>query len=242
MTRNDAAYVVAHYVNITGDRSVLSESVPFLEAELLKPDQHEAYIEPKISSESGTILEHCTRAIDRSLGLGAHGLPLMGSGDWNDGMNRIGIGGKGESVWLGWFLATVLQGIEPFLSEPGGDAGATGSNSQPADHRTTYAIHLEKLRKGLEKSWDGDWYRRAYFDDGTPLGSAQNDECRIDSIAQTWAVISGVAESYRAQRAMAAVEQYLIRRGDGLIILFTPPFDKSKLASGLCQRLCAGCA
>ncbi|HEX5703140.1 MAG TPA: glucoamylase family protein [Pyrinomonadaceae bacterium] len=227
-------YVVAHYVNITGDQSVLSEPVPFLEAELLKPDQHEAYIEPKISSESGTILEHCTRAIDRSLGLGAHGLPLMGSGDWNDGMNRIGIGGKGESVWLGWFLATVLQGIEPFLSEPGADVSVTGAgaNSQPVDHRTTYAIHLEKLRKGLEKSWDGDWYRRAYFDDGTPLGSAQNDECRIDSIAQTWAVISGVAESYRAQRAMAAVEQYLIRRGDGLIILFTPPFDKSKLDPG----------
>jgi cyclic beta-1,2-glucan synthetase len=230
-------YVVAHYVNITGDRSVLGESVPFLEAELLKPDQHEAYIEPKTSSESGTILEHCTRAIDRSLGLGSHGLPLMGSGDWNDGMNRIGIGGKGESVWLGWFLATVLQGIEPFLSEPGAVLSvpggvATGSNTQPADRRSTYAIHLEKLRKGLEKSWDGDWYRRAYFDDGTPLGSAQNDECRIDSIAQTWAVISGVAESYRAQRAMAAVEQYLIRRGDGLIILFTPPFDKSKLDPG----------
>jgi len=224
-------YVVAHYVNITGDRSVLAETVPFLEAELLKPDQVEAYIEPKISSESGTILEHCTRAIDRSLGLGPHGLPLMGSGDWNDGMNRVGIGGKGESIWLGWFLATVLQGIEPLLvTEP--QAVASGSKTQYEARRTTYAVHLEKLRKGLEKSWDGDWYRRAYFDDGTPLGSAQNDECRIDSIAQTWAVISGVAESYRAQRAMAAVEQYLIRRGDGLIILFMPPFDKSKLDPG----------
>ncbi|HKO36356.1 MAG TPA: hypothetical protein VJV21_07750, partial [Pyrinomonadaceae bacterium] len=150
----------------------------------------------------------------------------------------------------GWFLATVLQGIEPFLSDPGavvsvpgaergpgagsprGVVDATGSEGKFEDRRSTYAIHLEKLRKGLEKSWDGDWYRRAYFDDGTPLGSAQNDECRIDSIAQTWAVMSGVAESYRAQRAMAAVEQYLIRRGDGLIILFTPPFDKSKLDPG----------
>jgi len=140
-------------------------------------------------------------------------------------------------VWLGWFLCTVLEGFEPLLSEPGAAASepgavATGSEAQFEQRRATYAVHLEKLRKGLEKAWDGDWYRRAYFDDGTPLGSAQNDECRIDSIAQTWAVMSGVAESYRAQRAMAAVEQYLVRRGDGLIILFTPPFDKSKLDPG----------
>jgi len=177
------------------------------------------------------VLEHCVRAIDRSLKLGEHGLPLMGSGDWNDGMNRVGWKGKGESVWLGWFLCTVLAGFEPLLvSEP--EAIATGSKERFEQRRSTYAIHLENLRKGLEKAWDGDWYRRAYFDDGTPLGSAQNDECRIDSIAQTWAVMSDVADSYRAQRAMTAVEQYLVRRGDGLIILFTPPFDKSKLDPG----------
>ena len=116
------------------------------------------------------------------------------------------------------------------MSEPG--AIATGSKERFEQRRSTYAIHLENLRKGLEKAWDGDWYRRAYFDDGAPLGSAQNDECRIDSIAQTWAVMSDVADSYRAQRAMTAVEQYLVRRGDGLIILFTPPFDKSKLDPG----------
>jgi cyclic beta-1,2-glucan synthetase len=145
----------------------------------------------------------------------------MGSGDWNDGMNRVGVAGRGESVWLGWFLCTVLSSFAPLCER-----------YQMTDRSNSYGSHMEKLRKGLEQAWDGDWYRRAYFDDGTPLGSAQNDECRIDSIAQTWAVISRVAESYRAARAMAAVNEYLIRRGDGLIVLFTPPFDKSKLDPG----------
>jgi cyclic beta-1,2-glucan synthetase len=145
----------------------------------------------------------------------------MGSGDWNDGMNRVGVKGKGESVWLGWFLCTVLSGFAPLCER-----------YQMQTRSNRYGRHMEKLRKGLEQAWDGDWYRRAYFDDGTPLGSAMNDECRIDSIAQTWAVISRVAESYRSTRAMSAVDEYLIRRGDGLIVLFTPPFDKSKLDPG----------
>jgi cyclic beta-1,2-glucan synthetase len=214
-------YVASFYVDVTGDYSVLEETIPFIEGPLLEPEQIENYMEPTVSTESATVLEHCARAIDRSLGLGKHGLPLMGSGDWNDGMNRVGVGGKGESVWLGWFLCTVLSGFAPLCERY--RMKARGSR---------YGRHLEKLKKGLEQAWDGDWYRRAYFDDGTPLGSAQNDECRIDSIAQTWAVISRVAESYRATRAMAAVNEYLIRRGDGLISLFTPPFDKSKLDPG----------
>jgi cyclic beta-1,2-glucan synthetase len=214
-------YVASFYVNVTGDYSVLDEVVPFIEAPLLEPGQMESYSEPTVSAESATVLEHCARAIDRSLGLGKHGLPLMGSGDWNDGMNRVGAGGKGESVWLGWFLCAVLSGFAPLCERY---RMKTRSNR--------YGRHMERLRKGLEQAWDGDWYRRAYFDDGTPLGSAQNDECRIDSIAQTWAVMSRVAESYRAARAMTAVDQYLIRRGDGLISLFTPPFDKSKLDPG----------
>jgi cyclic beta-1,2-glucan synthetase len=214
-------YVASFYVRVTGDYSVLEESVPFIEAPVLEPDQLENYLQPEVSTESGTVLEHCARAIDRSLALGQHGLPLMGSGDWNDGMNRVGAGGKGESVWLGWFLCTVLSGFAPLCDR-----------YQMTDRGERYSRHVEKLKKGLEQAWDGDWYRRAYFDDGTPLGSAQNDECRIDSIGQTWAVISGVAESYRAARAMAAVNEYLIRRGDGLIVLFTPPFDRSKLDPG----------
>jgi cyclic beta-1,2-glucan synthetase len=214
-------YVTSFYVNATGDFSVLEESVPFIESELLKADQVENYLQPTVSKESATILEHCARAIDRSLALGQHGLPLMGSGDWNDGMNRVGVGGKGESVWVGWFLSTVLNGFAPFCER-----------YQMKERARRYVQHLTALKKGLEQAWDGDWYRRAYFDDGTPLGSAQNDECRIDSIAQTWAVISGVADSYRAGRAMSSVDQYLVQRGEGLIILFTPPFDKTKLGPG----------
>ncbi|HEX3083696.1 MAG TPA: protein ndvB, partial [Pyrinomonadaceae bacterium] len=217
-------YVTSFYTDVTGDYSVLEEEVPFIEGPLLEPDHVENYFQPEVSTEKATVIEHCARALDRSLALGAHGLPLMGSGDWNDGMNQVGVKGKGESVWLGWFLCTVIKGFLPLCER----AGAGLSKSTP-ERANCYRDHLEKLTRGLEQAWDGDWYRRAYFDDGTPLGSAQNAECRIDSIAQTWAVISGVSDHYRAGRAMAAVDEYLVRRGDGLIILFTPPFDKSEL-------------
>jgi cyclic beta-1,2-glucan synthetase len=215
-------FVTAFYANVTGDMSVLDEVVPFLEQPLLQPEQQEAYMQPTVSPESASIFEHCLRALDRSLPVGAHGLPFMGSGDWNDGMNRVGPLGKGESVWVGWFLFTTLSAFAPICD----------ARKQEA-RGNRYREHLENLKKALaEKAWDGDWYRRAYFDDGTPLGSVQNDECRIDSIVQSWSVISGGAEHYRSQRAMAAVEEYLIRRGDGLVILFTPPFDKGKLDPG----------
>ncbi|HEX8890061.1 MAG TPA: glucoamylase family protein, partial [Pyrinomonadaceae bacterium] len=215
-------FVTSFYIEVTNDASVLDEVVPFIEAPLLKPDESESYTQPTTSTETASVYEHCARTLDRSLETGAHGLPLMGSGDWNDGMNRVGDKGKGESVWVGWFLHTVLNGFAPFSE-------ARGESKRAA----TYRAHMQKLKKALEEdAWDGDWYRRAYFDDGTPLGSAQNEECRIDSIVQSWGVISGAADHHRAARAMSAVEQYLIRRGDGLVILFTPPFDKSALDPG----------
>ncbi len=215
-------FVTAFYINVSGDSSVLDEEVSFLDAPILGPEEHESYMQPVVSSESASVFEHCARALDRSLAVGQHGLPLMGSGDWNDGMNRIGHMGQGESVWVGWFLYTTLGGFIPFCDQ-----------RKQAQQAKRYRQHMENLKNALEEhGWDGDWYRRAYFDDGTPLGSAQNEECRIDSIVQSWAVISGAAENYRAVRAMAAVEEYLIRRGDGLVILFTPPFDKGKLDPG----------
>ncbi|MGH9709842.1 MAG: GH36-type glycosyl hydrolase domain-containing protein, partial [Candidatus Acidiferrales bacterium] len=160
---------------------------------------------------------HCARALDRSMSVGSHGLPLMGTGDWNDGMNRVGELGKGESVWLGWFLHTILWEFAKI-------AECRGENKRAEAWR----VHVSILKAALERDgWDGEWYRRAYFDNGVPLGSAGNVECRIDSIAQSWGVISGAAEPSRVARAMAAVNQQLVRRRDGLILLLTPPFNNT---------------
>jgi cyclic beta-1,2-glucan synthetase len=215
-------FVASFYIDVTGDVSVLDEVVTFLDQPVLADDQQEVYTQPQVSAESAAIYEHCARALDRSLAVGKHGLPLMGAGDWNDGMNRVGHQGKGESVWLGWFLYTTLTAFIPHVD-----------TRKQKLRGNRYRKYLENLRKALEeKGWDGDWYRRAYFDDGTPLGSARNEECRIDSIAQSWSVISGASDPYRMGRAMAAVEEFLIQRGDGLVILFTPPFDKGHLDPG----------
>ncbi|HET9489793.1 MAG TPA: glucoamylase family protein [Methylomirabilota bacterium] len=215
-------YTVAHHVEATGDATVLDEVVPFLEGPPLATGQAESYSQPTVSSEQGTLFEHCARALDRSLAVGAHGLPLIGTGDWNDGMNRVGPEGRGESVWLGWFLHTTLWEFAKVADARGEHARAN-----------RWRQHVRALKAALEEhGWDGDWYRRAYFDDGTPLGSAVNAECRIDSIAQSWGVLSGAAESVRGARAMAAVEEYLVRRGQELVLLFTPPFDRTPLDPG----------
>ncbi len=208
---------LVHYLNVTGDESILDESVPFLAGEVLPEDEVEKYFQPAPADASASLYEHCARALDVSLGVGAHGLPLIGSGDWNDGMNRVGDQGRGESVWLAWFLHLAIDGFIP-VAEDRGDG----------ERVARWKTYLDALKPAIaEHGWDGDWYRRAYFDDGTPLGSAANEECRIDSIAQSWAVLSGTARGDRAERAMKAVEQHLVKRGDGLVLLFTPPFDKT---------------
>jgi cyclic beta-1,2-glucan synthetase len=215
-------YVVIHYLEVMGDAGLLDEVVPFLDGPPLAAGQDEAYFEPRVSEERGTLFEHCARALDRSLAVGNHGLPLIGTGDWNDGLNRVGHEGKGESVWLGWFLHTILWEFARL-------ADARGEHQRAEMWR----LHVSALKAALEReAWDGAWYRRAYFDDGTPLGSATNVECRIDSIAQSWGVLSGAAEPARGARAMAAVEQHLVRRSDGLVLLFTPPFDRGNLDPG----------
>lgn len=215
-------YTAAQYVTATGDATVLDEQIPFLEGMLLAADEHDAFFQPMPSEERATLFEHCARSIDRSLAVGPHGLPLMGGGDWNDGMNLVGVGGQGESIWLGWFLCATIANFVIFAEQRGQQVRAT-----------TWRKHAASLREALERGgWDGDWYRRGYFDDGTPLGSASSSECRIDSIAQSWGVISGEAEPARAVRAMTAADENLVLHDEGLALLFTPPFDKTPLNPG----------
>jgi cellobiose phosphorylase len=214
--------VVHHYVSTTGDAALLKERVPFLKSPVLRPDQEEDYGLPAVSEQAGTVYEHCVRALEHGYKLGTHGLPLMGTGDWNDGMNKVGAEGKGESVWNGWFFVTVLKAFAELAAVRGDSPRAAWCQERAEALRTALEAH----------AWDGSWYRRAYFDDGTPLGSAQNDECQIDAIPQAWAVISGAADQARAAKALAAVEQRLVRPDAKLIKLFEPPFDTGALQPG----------
>jgi cellobiose phosphorylase len=206
----------------TGDTGVLDEEIPFLEGRLLGPEEEAYYDQPQRSSEVAGLYEHCVRAITHGLRFGEHQLPLMGCGDWNDGMNLVGHEGKGESVWLAWFL---YENLRLFADLARGRADAAFAD--------LCAEQAARLRSNIEAhAWDGAWYRRAWFDDGTPLGSAGNDECRIDSISQSWAVISQGGDPSRARQAMDALDQHLVRREAQLIQLLAPPFDHSALEPG----------
>ena len=212
----------SRYVLSTGDTGVLDESVRFIEGRLLNPEEDSYYDLPHASQETASLYDHCVRAILKGLGRGEHGLPLIGSGDWNDGMNLVGLHGKGESVWLGFFLYEVLVRFSEIALLHGDPSFAERCRKE-----------AEQLRGNIEEhGWDGEWYRRAYFDDGSLLGSSGNAECRIDSISQSWAVLSGAGDAERSRTAMEAVDKLLVRRDHNLIQLLDPPFDKAAMDPG----------
>jgi cyclic beta-1,2-glucan synthetase len=208
-------FVTAEYVAATGDGAILLEKIPFLVGETLNPDEMERYAQFQTTPQAFSLYEHCRRALEKGATSGPHGLPLMGGGDWNDGMNRVGMNGRGESIWLGWFLHTTLKNFVQLVK-------------LMMDDPAPYLEQARQLAQLLEAhAWDGDWYLRAFYDDGSRLGSRENTECQIDSIAQSWAVLSDAADPTRAAQAMESVNRLLVRPQDGMILLFTPPFDKT---------------
>ncbi len=223
-------YAVIEYIKLTEDNSVLKIERPYIKAEPLKEGEDEKYVIPQASSMMDTVYGHCTKAIDRSLNFGIHDLPKMGSGDWNDGMNMVGNKGSGESIWLAFFLYKILEGFIPICTL-----------MRDSERAIKYEAVMDKLKKAIEDNgWDGNWYKRAYYDDGTPLGSSENMECMIDSIAQSWAVLSGAAAPERASIAMESVKRHLVKEDEGLILLFTPPFDKTDKNPGYIKSYVPG--
>lgn len=215
-------YVTNDYIKNTGDYSILDEKVFYIEDEPLKEGEDERYNVSKKSKKSGTIYEHCIKSLEKGLKFGIHNIPLMGSGDWNDGMSTVGNKGKGESVWLGWFICSILNDFKDICK------------FKKDEYRSErYSELSDFVRENIESNaWDGEWYRRAYFDDGTPLGSSKNDECKIDSLSQSWAVISKAGEAKHTKIAMNSLEKYLVKEDNKMVLLLTPPFNNSKLEPG----------
>jgi cyclic beta-1,2-glucan synthetase len=220
----------ARYVRVTGDKAVLDERVHFVEQPQLRDGEVSSYALPEPTEQAESLYEHCRRAIEHGLRFGAHGLPLMGSCDWNDGMNLVGVQGKGESVWLGFFLYQALGSFAKLAQQRGDDALAA--------HCLTEAARLAAAID--DKGWDGQWYQRGWFDDGSPLGTAGNTECRIDSIAQSWAVLSGAGDPQRARQAMQSVDSMLVDRDAALVRLLDPPFERSSPSPGYIQGYVRG--
>jgi cyclic beta-1,2-glucan synthetase len=210
-------YITAEYVRKTGDRAVLDEVLPFITAPPLADGHPESYLRPSPTNKNADVYEHCCQALDRGLTTGQNGLPLIGTGDWNDGFSRVGRLGKGESVWLGFFIDHILEAFLPICRSRGDD-----------QRIARYTAYRENLRRALNTTgWDGEWYRRAYYDNGEPMGSAVSDECQIDALSQAWAVISGVAPAHRAAKAMEAAENRLVDEDAGIIRLLTPAFNQT---------------
>jgi len=223
-------YVTAFYLKVTGDWSVLDEVEGFLAAPLLDDGEDEIFLRPSPSGTSADVYEHCCRALDRSLTKGTHGLPLMGTGDWNDGMSRVGREGRGESVWMGFFLYRIITDFLPVCERRGDHVRAA--------RYTAYRSHLDGVLNGA--GWDGQWYRRAFYDNGAVMGSAESDECQIDALAQAWSVISGAAPADRARLALDAMEARLVSDADGLIRLLAPPFVDTVQDPGYIKGYVAG--
>jgi len=211
------AYVATHYVDVTGDDAVLDELLPFLKGDAIPDGASDAFFQPSPSDEKVSIYEHCARGIDSSLTQGAHGLPLMGTGDWNDGMNAVGEAGRGESSWLAWLAIATIGLFAP-------RAERRGEN----DRAKRWRDYADKMRGAVEDAWDGEWYRRGYYDNGAPLGSRESDECQIDTIAQSWSVIAGAPSRAHAEQAMQSVDKLLVDHPNQIARLFTPPFDHGK--------------
>ena len=211
------AYVAMHYVDVTGDNTVLDDVLPFLAGQAIPDGATDAFFQPSVSDQRVSVYEHCARGLDASLTRGAHGLPLVGTGDWNDGMNAVGEQGRGESSWLGWFLLSTMAAFSPHAEQRG-----------DTERVTRWRAYADDLRKALEQAWDGQWYRRGYYDDGTPLGSHSSDECQIDTIAQSWSVMADSSNQTHAAQAMSSVDKLLVDHDNQIARLFTPPFDHSK--------------